>query len=376
MFINFGEVKYASKKAEMEARRDHMRHVCSQYPKRRQLNRFMKGSLFYISEKYNLSYCRVAKVGSTFWTQAFLTFSGIRSQEAEVAHAQNSSLFDLPRDESHLIIKKHNELTMGLSDKRVHSTVSFLVSRNPYSRLFSSYIDQIYLPNKWFLASYMIPGKAKKNQLVCGNDITFDTFLNFASDFIIKGVSIDLHWAPIFSICKPCITNIDILAKQESFNEDAEYILDLVGVDQASRKEIENILKETNKESAIAGLVHTYVTKAHDRTNVKKGCISEKALAERLWHAFQIQGHIHNDVPFPVREFSSSSEKETEKKLTKLVLNAVKEYPLTSEERNAQREKWKRYFWKQISLSTLQHVQDAFFEDFVVFGYDLDPNTI
>lgn len=360
----------------MKERTLRMRHVCSFYPKRRTINRYIKGTLFYISEKQKLSYCRVAKVGSTFWTQAFLTLSGVSTDQ--VKNANSSSLFDLPRDESHDILKQHKELQMPISDRRIQETTSFLVARNPYSRLFSSYIDQIYLPNKWFLGSYMVPGKGKQSQSRkrCAKDITFEEFLKSVTGFILKSSTLDLHWAPIFSICKPCLTNVDILAKQETFNEDAEYILNLVGVDKTVKDEIDNSLKEVNKEFSLAGLVHTYVTKAHDRTNVKKDCISEKGIAERIWSAFQIQGHIHNNAIFPSDRFKSSSKQETEENLTKLVLEAVKQRSLSSTEKNNQREQWKRHFWQQVSLETLQKVQDAFLEDFIVFGYDLDPNKM
>ncbi|XP_045170799.2 carbohydrate sulfotransferase 10-like [Mercenaria mercenaria] len=358
-----------SKEAEMSERSARMRHICSQYPKRRQLLAVLKSKVFYISEKYKLSYCRVAKVGSTFWTQVFMTLAGIKPKDGK-------SLFDIPRDESHETMKEHEELTLNIHDKRIKETTSFMVARNPYSRLFSSYIDQIFLPNKWYAATFMISGAKNPERKKCGSDVTFDEFLRAVSGFTIRHMSNDPHWAPIFSICLPCETNIDILAKQETFNEDAEYILNVAGVEQTTRHEVKRVLKNNYIEHSLSTLVHTYVTKAHDRKMIRKGCISESKIAERIWNAFQIQGYIHNDIQFPEENFKSSSASETEQTLTKLVLEAAEKRLLTSEERNKQRHNWQVHFWKKVAPATLQKVQDAYYEDFHVFQYDLDPNTM
>lgn len=352
-----------------------MHQVCSQYPAGRQLRAVLNARAFYISEKYNLSYCRVAKVGSTFWTQVFMTLAGIKPID-RIAN-EGKTMFDMSRDESHEAMKTHTDLTIGINDKRIHSTTSFLVARNPYSRLFSSYIDQIYLPNKWYVATFMVlKGSRKGQQKRCGSDVTFNEFLSAISTYMLKNLPNDPHWAPIFSICLPCVTNVDILAKQETFNEDAEYILNVAGVDQSVQDEVKRVLGEEYIENALSTLVDTYVNKAHDPKMIRKGCISESKIAERIWTAFQIQGYIHNDVAFPAKKFKSSSLFETKRILSKLVLQAMDERPLSGEERNAQRHTWKLRFWKQVSIKTLQKVQSAYHEDFLVFQYDLDPNEM
>lgn len=297
-----------------------------------------------------------------------MTLAGVK-REKGINDSELESMFNLPRDEAHGEMKKHKDLTMPFSDPRVQTTTSFLVSRNPYSRLFSSYIDQIFLPNKWKQAASMV---SKRNN-DCGNDVTFNEFLKSISDTILKRTHTDLHWAPIFSICLPCESNIDLLAKQETFKEDADFILDQVGVSKAIRDEVDNAIGENIIENSLQTLVHTYVTKGH---SVKSGCITEKELAERLWTAFQIQGYIHNQIKFPENKFKTVSKSEMEPTLLSAVLNAVNSRKLSSEEREAQRHAWKVHFWKQVSPETLNRVQDAYYEDFYIFGYDLDPSTM
>lgn len=353
----------------MKGRAERMHQICSQYPKRRQLLAVLKTRVFYISEQYKLSYCRVAKVGSTFWTQVFMTLAGVKDQNGK-------SIFEIPRDESHDAMKMHEELTVDIHDSKIKGTTSFLVARNPYSRLFSSYIDQIYLPNKWYAASFMIFGNNAHGRRKCGSDVTFNEFLGAVTTYMLKYWPNDLHWAPIFSICLPCETSIDILAKQETFNEDAEYILNITGVPKSIRDEVNRALEDNFIERSLSTLVHTYVTKAHDPKMIKKGCISELKIAERIWTAFQIQGYIHNDIEFSEELFQSSSATETEQKLSKLVLEAAERRPLTPKERALQRHNWQIHFWKQVTPNILQKVQDAYYEDFNVFQYDLDPNKM
>ena len=356
-----------SKAQVMQQRTQHLRQMCSQFPRRRMLlGNITQTRLFYLSQKHRLSYCRVAKVGSTFWTQVFLTLMGIKPEYNQDVE----SVFQLPRDEAHDTIKLYSKILMELTDKRIHSTTSFLVARNPYSRLFSSYIDQIYLPNKWEKARRMV-GDPKRRR--CGNDIGFNEFLSFVSNCMIRNLYMDLHWSPIYSICLPCQTKVDIIAKQETFAEDTEYILNLVGVDKATVDEVNIAARASADDNSIPSLVHTYVTKGHE---IELGCISEEALAERIWHAFQIQGHIHNDLTFPKEAFKNTRPYELEDKLTKTILSAIENKKLTSSERANQRQNWKVSFWKKVSNKTLAKVQDAFFEDFLMFQYDMDPNSM
>jgi hypothetical protein len=214
------------------------------------------------------------------------------------------------------------------------------------------------------------------NRKRCGNDVTFDEFLNAISRYAIQKMPNDLHWSPIFSICKPCDTNIDIIAKQETFNEDTEYILNLAGVDSHIREEVTNVLKADYAKYSLRNLIYTYVTKAHDPENIKKDCITEIQIAERIWKAFQIQGYIHNDLKFPSDKFSNSTPADTILNLSELVLEAVDAHPLSSSKREQQRRNWSIHFWKHVSPATLEMVQDAFFEDFFVFQYDMDSMSI
>lgn len=84
----------------------------------------------------NLNYCKVPKCGSTFWMQVFLTLEKIKSVE---------DVFGSGRNKYHTIAMNKTSTWDHVSS----NDVIFHVTRNPYSRLYSVYIDKIYLPGFW-----------------------------------------------------------------------------------------------------------------------------------------------------------------------------------------------------------------------------------
>ena len=126
-----------------------------------------KNLRYYYSSKYNLSYCKVPKVGCTFWTQAF----AVLNKGAEVAN----NVFGIARK------TVHRQLASGRvnfdSDLRMKSR-SVLISRDPYTRLYSAFVDKILFP-----ADRIEPleGLEGLGNVMCESEITFKMF--FTKDF-------------------------------------------------------------------------------------------------------------------------------------------------------------------------------------------------
>lgn len=346
-----------------------MRDACNRMPPQRHLRaKVSTKRIFYLSEKYSLSYCRVPESGSTYWAQAFLTLAGINPQWHDYGDAK--TMFDVPEHAIAGAIKRRASLIMTYGDDRIRKTTSFLVARNPYTRLFSAYINSIYLPNRWHLASTMVQEPKRRE---CGTDVSFDEFLTHVSNNLLKKRYSDLNWAPIFTICLPCETNIDIVAKEETFSEDTDFILHYAGVEENTREQITGASILDYNQIDLNSQIHMYVTKGQ---NVNRGCITEETLAERIWTAFQIQGYIHNDMRFPRDDFKSILRDDLKDVLSDLVLKKSNEEVLTFEERVKQIRDWKINFWKSVSLETIRNIQAAYYEDFVLFGYDIDPHSM
>lgn len=71
--------------------------------------------------------------------------------------------------------------------------VIFHVTRNPYSRLYSVYIDKIYLPGFWKFTKKINERKGRE----CSTSVRFGEFL----DYIMKEEVYDPHWHPVSELC-------------------------------------------------------------------------------------------------------------------------------------------------------------------------------
>ncbi|KAL4228509.1 hypothetical protein ACF0H5_011557 [Mactra antiquata] len=354
---------------EMYKRTEHMRETCSHMPPGRHLRAKVSAKrLYYLAEKYALSYCKVQESGSTFWTQAFLTLAGVNPQWHDYGNVQ--TMFEVSKAEAANAMKRRASLTMSHDDERVYKTMSFVFARNPYSRLFAAYIHSIYLPHRWYAASKMVTEGPRRE---CGIDISFNEFLTHVSNNLLKRRFSDSNWAPIFTLCSPCESNIDIIAKVESFSEDTDFILGYANVEDSIREMITDASLRKHSKDDVVAEIHDNVAKGH---SVNRGCISEENLAERIWTAFQIKGYIHNDLKFPKATFKSVFRDELRDVLTDAVVTAMDDKPLTDEERIKQMHDWKISFWKSVMEETIHNVQAAYYEDFVLFGYDIDPNSM
>ena len=368
-YISISEPRIPDNTEEIFQRTVQMRQACASIPPIRHLSGKLNSyRLFYVAEKYKLSYCRVAKAGSTFMAQLFMTLAGIDPKFHDYGNAQ--TMFELPKDLTHKAMKRNSALSMFIDDKRVQLTTSFILARNPYSRLFSSYIDQIYLPNRWPETSHMVSDSKRKE---CGNDVTFNEFLAHIADSMLTKKSVEIHWAPIFTLCLPCETHIDIVAKQESFVEDIDFILGYSGVEPEVRELINMAASANILISEIPDKIQALVKKGQ---SINRGCMSEQDLARRIWTAFQIQGHIRNEDSFPVYKFENILHDELEETLVPLIEEAVVKMSLTPRQIASQRHNWQLKFWKDISSETLRNIQAAYYEDFSLFGYNIDPNKM
>ena len=87
--------------------------------------------MYLYSSKYNFNYCKVPKVGCSFWTQAIT----VLNNGAAVAH----NVFGMPRKLVHIKLTSPNRVKFDSNERRKSRSV--LVSRDPYSRLYSAFCD-------------------------------------------------------------------------------------------------------------------------------------------------------------------------------------------------------------------------------------------
>ncbi|GFN85733.1 carbohydrate sulfotransferase [Plakobranchus ocellatus] len=120
----------------------------------------VKSTEVLVNEDYKLVYCFVPKGGCTFWIRLFRFLSGDVLNSSEV-----KSLLDIDRFFAHYspndaIVK------IGAAMAEVENeSLTFIFTRDPYRRLWSAYIDKIFLPDFWRNHGYAILEDRKKKAL-------------------------------------------------------------------------------------------------------------------------------------------------------------------------------------------------------------------
>lgn len=150
----------------------------------------------------------------------------------------------------------------------IHSSrqypMRFFVTRHPFTRIISSYLDKFYLPDFWFLRGKKYAEKTlawvksrpadfltqhfddvqslfaenSQKQLKCGKRITFAQFVKATLN------DTETHWAPIHSLCNPCTFEPTHIVHTESFLPDSRVILRQMG--------IENVVDDLNHDTTVS----------------------------------------------------------------------------------------------------------------------------
>ena len=86
-------------------------------------------------------YCYVPKAGCTFWKRVHIALSRNLT-------LNSSSVFSLTRNEVHDLVAggvRYNDVMHSPE----HFPIRFFVVREPFSRLISTYLDKVWLPDLW-----------------------------------------------------------------------------------------------------------------------------------------------------------------------------------------------------------------------------------
>ena len=238
----------------------------------------------------------------------------------------------------------HHALTPGRVSEAMRKSHTVLISRDPYTRLYSAYVDKLLLPPQ--------PMKTKFDDVTCGNQLSFENFLQEISKNAHKGIGFNQHWAPIVSICGPCSVNPFEVVKLESFSTDVEHILENVGVAPDEFEVIQGALHDHRIESTIPGIVRTILS-------MKLVCETKMDVAKDLWLSFQIQGYIRDDVSFPVEKIKSE-EYVNHEFLTDVILETIRINPISPEESKEQRNRYLVKAYQNIDRITVEDIQNLY----------------
>lgn len=344
---------YEMKSQKHHHRVQHIREVCA------------KGNLFknsilkerkglhnslYVPE-YDFSYCAPQKTGSTSFKQAVYLLQ----------HGIDDSIYNMARYKVHGVIKQQNDTKHYIEGP---ATRTVLIARNPYTRLYSGYIDKVYLSSYQNLACVI--SSWKHPEKICSYDATFQDFLDYQIHQATRGKKLDMHFRPIFLVkCNPCEMKIHTLIKQESLSDDIDYFLTHLGIDKSLHDFIIDGLTKRRADTTIPGVVKVIM-------NEIPRDIDPLERALRIWSSFQIQGLLSDNVLFPKAMFTNQ-DLSNETKIIDVLIATQKSNPLSITETKLQRQRYLGDAYTNISEKTIQGILKIYNADFELFEYSRDP---
>ena len=342
-------------------------NYCSD-PKRKENERVYKNTYMfktlrnnYFYEKFNIAYCKVPKVGCTFMVEMFQILE--RGRKPKLVSRSRSAI--------HSLTNRHRQTPIeGMSTL---STV-----RDPYSRLYSAYVDKILLPNIYSTSIKIRKinteeGKLKyANKTLCANDISFQQFLDFLVTTAQSTVFMNKHWAPINEICHFCETNNYMIIQQETFGDDVMDFMTSLNVPADNFQAVKQLMTKQRIAATIPGIVEVVLKRQHTTKEIK-ACLSRTDVLKKLWLSFQIQGYISEQEPFPDVAFSKIAGKTSSVPFSDIMVHAANQSSLTKDESRRQRKKYLTSAYREISAGTLEGIKQIYRADFELFNYDTSP---
>lgn len=273
--------------------------------------------------------------------------------------------------------------------------ISFFVTRDPYARLYSAYVDKVFLEKFGQLAVLIdaiynkkvtyggalkintLTQIAKDKNWMCDvSNVTFEQFLYYVS----RTRHLDPHYTPVSLLCNPCKDPVDYIFKQENLEEDADYLLDYLNKTLAENgvKHSDLTLKDYKGDNGVENLVKTHYVAWKVRSE-NNNCVMSSASLDmayrRLWEAMKILGNIDDSLNYIPEIFHGSGNnfKDPDEILKAFVQHNIE--PASPAQRARQRRKYLVDAYKTVSPRVLKGIQNLFQMDFKFFKYDINPPT-
>ncbi|XP_033754905.1 carbohydrate sulfotransferase 10-like isoform X1 [Pecten maximus] len=321
--------------------------------------------VFFFSKPTGLLACKAPKTGSTLL--------GALVRAINLPSEKNvSNVFQLGRNTIHDGMDELRGLTSNLLRE---TSLRVMVTRDPYSRLYSAFIDKYFLLGRLGreLAAYLKHGFKEVNDSYCGYDVTFQEFLDYVVYLAQNKVEMNEHMVPIAQLCDVCSMRYDLICRQEHLTQGTEEILKMIT--NLSRDRLGTIRKSLkSQQTSLLSLVASHI---FDYNYNRQDCPNKLYFSAKMWKTFQIQGLVHSDLDFHEHVFSpfSFTDKEASN-MTSAILQVIQSKPLTKEGRKRQRMKYLSEAYRDIRWQTIVNLQKVYQLDILLFGYSSYPPNV
>ncbi|XP_012937461.1 uncharacterized protein LOC106011645, partial [Aplysia californica] len=173
---------------------------------------------------------------------------------------------------------------------RFLSSRIFLSVRDPYTRLWSTFLHTLMLPDLWNSVGVKIEKNRGFDQIVrtptksklCGMDATFAEFV----DYILASYEADFD--SYHRLCDPCQLKPTYVIKAETLLRDRQKVLEELGLPQV-------FAGSDPEEALIRHRINVTVMEAFAKRKdpLTERCATHGDVARRLWQNFI----VHGDIP-------------------------------------------------------------------------------
>ncbi|CAG5115751.1 unnamed protein product [Candidula unifasciata] len=365
---------------EFVKRRRRVNYVCSTGQ--------VSGNVSFVmnDKQAGIIYCSVPKAGCTFWKRVFTAVNSKNDSLRE-------SIRFLSREEVHSQYIQRFQYNSTDFPKKTFPT-RLIVTRDPYSRLLSSYLDKIYLPDFWISEVVkMVKTLPNNTSSITSQDFLRNHFNEMANVFKNKSVisrittaaqshcgkymtfsefaesgfeNEEPHWTPIHKICNPCKFLATHISKMETFSADARALLSLMQLetvmdnlddDNAQIDEEINIISSYNFHHFYRNVTLTFY----------KPCLFPKEIAYRLWYNFRWRGYIDPDVDYKLPELTDL--KDIEEDFMVQVRAARKSGLQNPNKMKATKNEFRKKAFLSLSKAMFEKLSQKYAIDFELFGY-------
>ncbi|KAK3101589.1 hypothetical protein FSP39_004680 [Pinctada imbricata] len=319
----------------------------------------MRNVQLFTKKRLGLNYCKVPKAGSTFWMNFFLILDGIY-RETDIYRKARYEIHETADNR----LEEQNSLG-SINDK----DVTVMIVRDPYQRLFSAYMDKIFIP------LYIEDAKAiaRLRNRKCYRENSFQDFLDYVTrdDDVTLNEGQDVHWSPIYYICLPCNIPYNVIIKSEHFSSEVGGLLKSLNLTSSAYELFSKMLNSQNIEVSVQVKVREILRLMLYYDFKNKTCMTYIETMERVWTSFKAQGYMCDEVPFPpvFRNMYYFKIEET----IQIILDAIRSCHMTSSQRIKQRMVYLSKAYRAISYNTTIAIRRYFAPDFLLFNYSQVP---
>lgn len=187
-----------------------------------------------VNDQYKVLYCYIPKVACTNMKRVFLILTGKMNSTNPLA---------LKSGDVHMKLDKHLKYLDSYPEEEVSEILrtykKLIFVREPLERLLSAYRNKFTEKSPYFHKRFgrriirRFRNGYNGSQEILGNDVTFLEFVKYITHpNTIENEGYNEHWAHYSALCHPCHVQYDFVGKYETIDEDVNFVLKDLKIDQ------------------------------------------------------------------------------------------------------------------------------------------------